>query len=57
MAIKASNSITIADVSDGGKITEVVYQAGASGVTAPTGNWSSKVVATSADKPYLWTRS
>ena len=36
--------------------TAVVYQAGSSGTTAPTGTWSTSVPFTSAAAPYLWTR-
>lgn len=36
--------------------TVITYQAGASGKTAPTGTWEASPPATSADKPYLWTR-
>lgn len=61
MGIKASASVTIADISDGidgtgisGTVVE--YQAGSSGTTAPTGTWSTTVPATSASAPYLWTR-
>ena len=61
MAIKASASVTIADVSDGldgtGIVSAVVeYQAGSSGTTAPTGTWSTSTPSTSASSPYLWTR-
>lgn len=61
MAIKASASVTIADVSDGldgtGIVSAVVeYQAGSSGTTAPTGTWSTNTPSTSASSPYLWTR-
>lgn len=61
MGIKASASVTIADISDGidgtGIASTVVeYQAGSSGTTAPTGTWSTAVPATSASAPYLWTR-
>ena len=61
MAIKASASVTIADVSDGldgtGIASAVVeYQAGSSGTTAPTGTWSTSTPSTSASSPYLWTR-
>lgn len=61
MGIKASASVTIADISDGTDgtgiaSTVVEYQAGSSGTTAPTGTWSTTVPATSASAPYLWTR-
>lgn len=39
------------------KSTAVTYQTSASGTTAPTGTWSSTVPATTADKPYLWSRT
>lgn len=38
------------------KSTAVTYQAGSSATTAPTGTWSSTVVATSAGQ-FLWTRT
>ena len=61
MGIKASASVTIADISDGTDgtgiaSTVVEYHAGSSGTTAPTGTWSTTVPATSASAPYLWTR-
>lgn len=37
--------------------TEVTYQASNSGTTIPTGEWSSIIPSTTADKPYLWTRT
>lgn len=40
----------------GVKSTEVTYQVGSSATTAPTGTWSSTVVATSTGQ-YLWTRT
>ena len=39
------------------KSTAVTYQTSASGTTAPTGTWNSTVPATTADKPYLWSRT
>lgn len=39
------------------KSTAVTYQAGSSGTTAPTGTWTSAVPTTSADKPYLWSKT
>ena len=61
MSIKARNSVTIADVSDGIdgtgiSSTTVEYQAGSSGTSKPTGTWSTTIPATSASAPYLWTR-
>jgi hypothetical protein len=38
------------------KSTAVTYLAAANGMTTPTGTWSTSVPATTADKPYLWTR-
>lgn len=38
------------------KSTEISYQVGSSGTTAPTGTWSTSVVATSSGQ-YLWTRT
>lgn len=61
MAVKATSTITIADISDGTngtgiESTKVEYQAGASGTEKPTGEWSTEVPSTSASLPYLWTR-
>ena len=39
------------------KSTAITYQEGPSGTTAPTGTWTSAVPATSADKPYLWSKT
>lgn len=46
------------DGSDGRGIssTTITYQAGSSGTTIPTGNWSSSIPSVSAGK-YLWTRT
>ena len=55
--ILASAIEVVTKISDGSKIKSVQYQAGASGTTAPTGTWSNNVVATSVDKPYLWTKT
>lgn len=41
----------------GVKSTTVEYQASISGTTVPTGTWSSTPPKTTADKPYLWTRT
>lgn len=41
----------------GVKSTAVTYQASSSGTTIPTGVWSATPPATSADKPYFWTRA
>lgn len=61
MGIKASASVTVAQVTDGTdgngiKSTVVEYQAGSSGTTAPTGSWSTSIPATTASAPYLWTK-
>lgn len=61
MAIMATASVTIADISDGLdgtgiSSTKIEYQAGSSGTSAPTGIWSTSVPSTSASAPYLWTR-
>lgn len=61
MGIKASASVTVAQVTDGTdgngiKSTVVEYQEGASGTTAPTGSWSTSIPATTASAPYLWTK-
>ena len=42
---------------NGIKSTEVTYQAWKDGTTTPTGTWVSAVPSTSADQPYLWTRT
>lgn len=39
------------------KSTAVTYQAAADGTTTPTGTWETSPPATSAEKPYLWTRT
>lgn len=41
----------------GVKSATTTYQVGTSGTTAPTGTWSSTVVATSAPGQFLWTRT
>ena len=41
----------------GVKSTAVTYQASTSGTTIPAGVWSATPPATSADKPYFWTRT
>lgn len=39
------------------KSTEVTYQIWANGTSTPTGTWSSTPPKTTAEKPYLWTRT
>lgn len=39
------------------KSTEVTYQIWANGTNTPTGTWVNTVPDTTADKPYLWTRT
>lgn len=39
------------------KSTAITYQAWSNGTSTPTGTWSSSPPATSASKPYLWTRT
>lgn len=39
------------------KSTSVTYQIWSDGTTTPTGTWSSTPPKTTADKPYLWTRT
>lgn len=39
------------------KSTSVTYQIWANGTSTPTGTWSSNPPKTTADKPYLWTRT
>ena len=39
------------------KSTEVTYQIWENGTTTPTGSWSTNVPKTTADAPYLWTRT
>lgn len=41
----------------GVKSSAVTYQTSSSGTTTPTGTWSSTVPATTAEKPYLWSRT
>lgn len=71
MSVKATALITLTRVNDGAKgdrgpqgndgkgikSTEVTYQAWSDGTTTPTGTWSSTPQKTTADKPYLWTRT
>lgn len=47
----------IGDTGKGIKSTAITYQASSSGTTIPTGVWSATPPATSADKPYFWTRT
>nr|DAL64805.1 MAG TPA_asm: Minor structural protein 4 [Caudoviricetes sp.] len=47
----------IGDTGKGIKSTAITYQASTSGTTIPTGVWSATPPATSADKPYFWTRT
>lgn len=42
---------------NGIRSTAIMYQAGSSGTSAPTGTWSTSVPSTSASAPYLWTRT
>ena len=39
------------------KSTSITYQAHSNGITAPTGTWTDLVPTTSAEKPYLWSRT
>lgn len=39
------------------KSTAITYQAWSSGTTTPTGTWSTSVPSTTADRPYLWTKT
>ena len=39
------------------KSTSITYQAHSNGTTAPTGTWTDLVPVTSAEKPYLWSRT
>lgn len=39
------------------KSTEVTYQIWSNGTSTPNGTWSTSVPDTTADKPYLWTRT
>ena len=41
----------------GVKSTEVTYQIWSNGTSTPNGTWSTSVPDTTADKPYLWTRT
>lgn len=45
------------DTGKGVKSTAVTYQVSSSGTAIPTGVWSATPPATSADKPYFWTRT
>ena len=45
------------DAGKGVKSTEITYQAWSDGTSTPTGTWSPSPPATSASKPYLWTRT
>lgn len=61
-ALNKANSLT--DRANSGEFdgrgvasTSVEYQASTSGTTVPTGTWSSTPPKTTADKPYLWTRT
>lgn len=61
-ALNKANSLT--DRANSGEFdgrgvasTTVEYQASTSGTTVPTGAWSSTPPKTTADKPYLWTRT
>lgn len=47
----------VGDTGKGIKSTAITYQASSSGTTIPTGVWSATPPATSADKPYFWTRT
>lgn len=42
---------------NGIKSTEVTYQAWKDGTSTPNGTWSTSVPDTTADEPYLWTRT
>lgn len=68
MAVKATALITLTRVNDGAKgdrgptgngikSTSVTYQIWANGTSTPTGTWSSTPPKTTADKPYLWTKT
>ena len=59
MTIKATALITLTRVNDGKgiKSTSVTYQIWSNGTSTPTGTWSSTPPKTTADKPYLWTRT
>ena len=68
MFVKANATITLIRVNDGTngkngsdgrgvKSTEVTYQIWANGTSTPNGTWSTLVPDTTADKPYLWTRT
>lgn len=41
----------------GVKSTEITYQIWANGTSTPNGTWTTSVPDTTADKPYLWTRT
>lgn len=59
MGINGQNGSNGSNGKDGKgiKSTEVTYQIWENGTTTPTGTWANTVPGTTADKPYLWTRT
>lgn len=59
MGINGQNGSNGSNGKDGKgiKSTEVTYQIWANGTSTPTGTWVATVPDTTADKPYLWTRT
>lgn len=54
---KMGNTGATGAAGKGVKSTAITYQASSSGTSAPTGTWSSTIPATSASKPFLWTKT
>ena len=54
---KMGNTGATGAAGKGVKSTAIMYQASSSGTSAPTGTWSSTIPATSASKPFLWTKT
>lgn len=59
MGTNGTNGSNGSNGSDGKgiKSTAITYQAWSSGTSTPTGTWSTSVPSTTADKPYLWTKT
>ena len=59
MGVNGQNGTNGTNGSDGKgiKSTVITYQAWSSGTTTPTETWSTNVPSTTADKPYLWTKT
>lgn len=59
MGTNGTNGSNGSNGSDGKgiKSTTITYQVWSSGTSTPTGTWSTSVPSTTADKPYLWTKT